>query len=144
MSVLLETSKGDVVIDLLVEECPVTCKNFLKLCKWVPSPLGRGMPALGSAINAATLCDQRRFNCCLRLVPAAPVVLGPGQLQPDGARAARLCPAQSSQLDCALPPLRSPRIKYYNNSLFHNVQSNFIAQTGAPAGDTSGGSSVYG
>jgi cyclophilin family peptidyl-prolyl cis-trans isomerase len=35
MSVLLETSKGDVVIDLLVDECPVTCKNFLKLCKWV-------------------------------------------------------------------------------------------------------------
>lgn len=33
MSVLLETSKGDIVIDLFCNECPVACKNFLKLCK---------------------------------------------------------------------------------------------------------------
>ncbi|KAF8524548.1 cyclophilin-like protein [Hysterangium stoloniferum] len=33
MSVLLETSLGDIVIDLEVETCPKTCENFLKLCK---------------------------------------------------------------------------------------------------------------
>lgn len=33
MAVLLETSKGDIVVDLYVEECPRTCLNFLKLCK---------------------------------------------------------------------------------------------------------------
>ncbi|KAG7447704.1 cyclophilin-like protein [Guyanagaster necrorhizus] len=33
MSVLLETSVGDLVIDLEVESCPKTCENFLKLCK---------------------------------------------------------------------------------------------------------------
>ncbi|KIY43166.1 cyclophilin-like protein [Fistulina hepatica ATCC 64428] len=33
MSVLLETSLGDLVIDLEVESCPKTCENFLKLCK---------------------------------------------------------------------------------------------------------------
>ncbi|KAJ1969284.1 Peptidyl-prolyl cis-trans isomerase-like 4 [Dispira parvispora] len=33
MSVLLETSLGDIVIDLYFEECPRTCLNFLKLCK---------------------------------------------------------------------------------------------------------------
>jgi hypothetical protein len=33
MAVLLETSKGDIVIDLYVDEAPSTCKNFLKLCK---------------------------------------------------------------------------------------------------------------
>ncbi|KIK64950.1 hypothetical protein GYMLUDRAFT_56455 [Collybiopsis luxurians FD-317 M1] len=33
MSVLLETSLGDLVIDLEVEKCPKTCENFLKLCK---------------------------------------------------------------------------------------------------------------
>jgi peptidyl-prolyl cis-trans isomerase-like 4 len=33
MSVLLETSLGDLVVDLDVEQCPNTCKNFLKLCK---------------------------------------------------------------------------------------------------------------
>jgi hypothetical protein len=33
MSVLLETSLGDIVIDLEIELCPVLCENFLKLCK---------------------------------------------------------------------------------------------------------------
>ncbi|KIJ57175.1 hypothetical protein M422DRAFT_198586 [Sphaerobolus stellatus SS14] len=33
MSVLIETSVGDLVIDLEVEACPRTCENFLKLCK---------------------------------------------------------------------------------------------------------------
>lgn len=33
MSVLLETSVGDIVIDLEVELCPALCENFLKLCK---------------------------------------------------------------------------------------------------------------
>lgn len=33
MSVLLETSLGDIVIDLHVDLCPKTCENFLKLCK---------------------------------------------------------------------------------------------------------------
>ncbi|KAM0709619.1 hypothetical protein Q7P35_003659 [Cladosporium inversicolor] len=33
MSVLLETSAGDITIDLLVKEAPKCCENFLKLCK---------------------------------------------------------------------------------------------------------------
>ncbi|KAJ5273892.1 hypothetical protein N7478_009017 [Penicillium angulare] len=33
MSTLLETSLGDIVIDLLVDESPKACENFLKLCK---------------------------------------------------------------------------------------------------------------
>ncbi|KAH6656139.1 cyclophilin-like domain-containing protein [Truncatella angustata] len=33
MSVLLETSLGDIVIDLLVDYAPKECENFLKLCK---------------------------------------------------------------------------------------------------------------
>eukprot|EP01029_Cantina_marsupialis_P006082 TRINITY_DN16622_c0_g1_i1.p1 TRINITY_DN16622_c0_g1~~TRINITY_DN16622_c0_g1_i1.p1 ORF type:complete len:490 (+),score=128.67 TRINITY_DN16622_c0_g1_i1:62-1531(+) len=33
MSVILETSKGQITIDLFVDECPKTCLNFLKLCK---------------------------------------------------------------------------------------------------------------
>jgi peptidyl-prolyl cis-trans isomerase-like 4 len=67
MAVLLDTSAGEIVIDLYTEECPITCKNFLKLCK----------------------------------------------------------------------------IKYYNGCLFHNVQQNFIAQTGDPTGTGEGGTSVY-
>ncbi|KAF2090981.1 cyclophilin-like protein [Saccharata proteae CBS 121410] len=33
MSVLLETSVGEIVIDLLVDGAPRSCENFLKLCK---------------------------------------------------------------------------------------------------------------
>ncbi len=33
MSVLLETSVGDLVIDLFTGDCPKATKNFLKLCK---------------------------------------------------------------------------------------------------------------
>ena len=33
MSIMLETSLGELVIDLEVEKCPKTCENFLKLCK---------------------------------------------------------------------------------------------------------------
>ena len=33
MSVLIETSAGDIVVDLLVEYVPKLCENFLKLCK---------------------------------------------------------------------------------------------------------------
>ncbi|KAJ2367099.1 Peptidyl-prolyl cis-trans isomerase-like 4 [Coemansia sp. RSA 2611] len=33
MSVLLETSLGDIVVDLFVDETPLASKNFLKLCK---------------------------------------------------------------------------------------------------------------
>lgn len=33
MSVLIETSLGDLVIDLEVKQCPATCRNFLALCK---------------------------------------------------------------------------------------------------------------
>jgi peptidyl-prolyl cis-trans isomerase-like 4 len=32
MSVLLETSLGDLVVDLFYEKCPQTCFNFLRLC----------------------------------------------------------------------------------------------------------------
>ncbi|KAL7008988.1 Peptidyl-prolyl cis-trans isomerase-like 4 [Cystobasidiomycetes sp. EMM_F5] len=33
MSVLLETSIGDLILDLDVERCPLLCENFIKLCK---------------------------------------------------------------------------------------------------------------
>ncbi|XP_028252382.1 peptidyl-prolyl cis-trans isomerase-like 4 [Parambassis ranga] len=67
MAVLLETTLGDIVIDLFTEERPKTCLNFVKLCK----------------------------------------------------------------------------IKYYNYCLVHNVQRDFILQTGDPTGTGRGGESIY-
>ncbi|KAL6567643.1 cytochrome P450 monooxygenase 59 [Orobanche gracilis] len=32
MSVMIVTSLGDIVVDLFTNRCPLTCKNFLKLC----------------------------------------------------------------------------------------------------------------
>uniref|UniRef100_A0A8D0GIF3 Peptidyl-prolyl cis-trans isomerase n=1 Tax=Sphenodon punctatus TaxID=8508 RepID=A0A8D0GIF3_SPHPU len=67
MAVLLETTLGDLVIDLYTEERPRACLNFLKLCK----------------------------------------------------------------------------IKYYNYCLIHNVQKDFIIQTGDTQGTGRGGESVF-
>lgn len=67
MSVVIETSIGDFVIDLYIDERPTCCKNFLKLCK----------------------------------------------------------------------------IKYYNFCLIHNIQENYIAQTGDPTGSGRGGESIF-
>ena len=36
------------------------------------------------------------------------------------------------------------RIKYYNNCLFHNIQRDFIAQTGDPTGTGKDGESISG
>ncbi|KAF8963992.1 Peptidyl-prolyl cis-trans isomerase cyp6 [Entomortierella lignicola] len=68
MSVLIETSVGDIVIDLYTKEAPATCLNFLKLCK----------------------------------------------------------------------------VKYYNFCCFHNVQRDFMVQTGDPTATGQGGESIYG
>jgi cyclophilin family peptidyl-prolyl cis-trans isomerase len=39
MSVYLETSAGDIVVDLYTDECPIASENFLKLCKFAsPHP----------------------------------------------------------------------------------------------------------
>ncbi|XP_040206528.1 peptidyl-prolyl cis-trans isomerase-like 4 [Rana temporaria] len=67
MAVLLETTLGDIVMDLYTEERPRACLNFLKLCK----------------------------------------------------------------------------IKYYNYGLVHNVQRDFIIQTGDPLGTGRGGESIF-
>ncbi|KAM6954306.1 peptidyl-prolyl cis-trans isomerase-like 4 [Aplochiton taeniatus] len=67
MAVLLETTLGDIVIDLFTEERPKTTLNFLKLCK----------------------------------------------------------------------------IKFYNYCLVHNVQRDFIIQTGDPTGTGRGGESIF-
>ncbi|XP_064913518.1 peptidyl-prolyl cis-trans isomerase-like 4 isoform X2 [Columba livia] len=67
MAVLLETTLGDLVIDLYTEERPRACLNFLKLCK----------------------------------------------------------------------------VKYYNYCLIHNVQRDFIIQTGDPMGTGRGGESIF-
>ena len=77
MSVLLETSKGDIVIDLYWEDCPIAAKNFIKLCKTkyynfslfhnvVPGttiqtgdPTGTGQG--GTSIYGELFGDQARF-----------------------------------------------------------------------------------
>ncbi|XP_026756079.2 peptidyl-prolyl cis-trans isomerase sig-7 [Galleria mellonella] len=68
MSVVIETTLGDITVDLYIEQRPVTCLNFLKLCK----------------------------------------------------------------------------MKFYNYNLFHTIRSGFIAQTGDPTGEGSGGQSIFG
>ena len=102
---LLQTSQGEITIDLHVDLAPRTCKNFLKLCK-----------------------RARR-----RRPPAVP--------SPPPCRARARLPAHAL---CGGVPPPNPRVKYYNNCMFHNIQPAFIAQTGDPTGSGKGGDSVSG
>lgn len=52
--------------------------------------------------------------------------------------------APLSPQSALLLPLPMHRAKYYNNCIFHNVQHNFLVQTGDPTGKGKGGSSIYG
>jgi len=49
-----------------------------------------------------------------------------------------LCPRTTKNF------LKLCKAKYYNNCLFHNVQKDFMVQTGDPTGTGRGGQSVYG
>jgi peptidyl-prolyl cis-trans isomerase-like 4 len=59
MSLLLETSLGDIVIDLEVEACPKTCENFLKLCKVYYYNL--------NALFNGSFHPTSHHSCCLTL-----------------------------------------------------------------------------
>ncbi len=39
--------------------------------------------------------------------------------------------------------LKLCKIKYYNNCLFHNIQKDFVIQTGDPTNTGKGGESIY-
>lgn len=39
--------------------------------------------------------------------------------------------------------LKLCKVKYYNNSVFYNVQKNYIAQVGDPTNKGTGGSSIW-
>lgn len=122
MAVLLETSRGDIVIDLFVEDCPLACRNFLKLCKCAESSSQqRGGSGMTACWGWSCSVQHRRAS-----------------------RGAATHRAHTGLRRYAATPDRPRRIKYYNNCLFHNVQRNFIVQTGDPTGTGKGGSSVYG
>jgi peptidyl-prolyl cis-trans isomerase-like 4 len=59
--VLLQTSQGDVVIDLHAELAPKACKNFLKLCKCVAQRALR----LTRALTRRGRCRLKYYNNCI-------------------------------------------------------------------------------
>ena len=76
MAVLLETSRGDLAVDLFVDECPLASKNFLKLCKikyynnclfhkaslppWLPRLPAPATPCRGFRPQTARFCCVRQ------------------------------------------------------------------------------------
>ena len=66
MAVILETSKGDIVIDLFIKDCPAASKNFLKLCKCAGNFLCL-LPAASSStlLNALPPSRIKYYNNCL-------------------------------------------------------------------------------
>ena len=164
---LLETSKGDLVIDLYTDECPVASSNFLKLCKCACSATCRAFPCCTGAFSPpsplrprllpkpmATVFRRLHVKSCAycastlrrchysldtRHRPAA-ARPAPALLRLKRAGACRRCKTHFS----SSPPHALRRIKYYNNVLFHKVERNFIVQTGDPTGTGKGGSSING
>jgi cyclophilin family peptidyl-prolyl cis-trans isomerase len=135
MSVIIETSKGDLVVDVFVDDCPKAAANFLK---WVQKcrAMGRGVPQL-----CTRLCGAGREEQCAARHGCR------GQAQLRTSTYCRLV----RELTLALPPSLFPcplhrlcKLKYYNNCLFYNVQHNFIAQSGDPTNTGKGGESVWG
>jgi cyclophilin family peptidyl-prolyl cis-trans isomerase len=135
MAVLLETSKGDLVIDLLVDDAPMACKNFLKLCKWVQRRSDTSWD-LGRAADTTAVTTGRAVK--QQAARASPLLVLRRSFGPQR-NAASLPGAGTPDL---LPPIC--RMKYYNNCIFHNVQKDFIAQTGDPTGTGRGGDSIWG
>lgn len=66
MSVILETSKGDIVVDLFVEECPRACQNFLKYVDW-PSLACFTLTLIFSrgTMFDRRLCKIKYYNNCI-------------------------------------------------------------------------------
>lgn len=121
MSVYVETSAGDLVVDLFTDECPLACKNFVKLCKYARS------------LHISHLVPSQCLLCSLLWYCVLSASSGRGS-HPQAQTLSGLLS------DCCV----HCRAKYYNNCLFFKITRNFIAQTGDPKNDGSGGSSVYG
>lgn len=67
----METSKGDIVVDLYTDECPLASKNFLKLCKYAsntPREASISVVAIASSnlmIGTVWHCRIKYYNNCL-------------------------------------------------------------------------------
>lgn len=59
MSVMIETSLGDVVIDLFVDKCKNACTNFIKLCKQ-------------KFYNGACVVELHKHHVCKLSTPGKP------------------------------------------------------------------------
>jgi cyclophilin family peptidyl-prolyl cis-trans isomerase len=84
MSVLVETSLGEFVVDLYTDMCPIAAKNFLKLCKMKyynnvlffnvqqnfiiqsGDPTGEMLPRLLGAQLVQSWCYGRIRGFCIR------------------------------------------------------------------------------
>lgn len=71
MSVLIVTSVGDIVVDLHTDRCPLTSKNFLKLCKYAfwrsyhESRYHSVMRYIYILFLILCLCRMKYYNGCL-------------------------------------------------------------------------------
>ncbi|CAI5988058.1 unnamed protein product, partial [Closterium sp. NIES-65] len=147
MAVLVETSVGEMVIDLHTDLCPLATKNFLKLAKSValaPSPCQPKAPPLPPALLASPLTYLHRSMT--REMDEVPRILCYGSCNLPPAPALATIPPEPllSRRGMPMPILfPPPRMKYYHHCVFHRVQRDFIVQTGDPTATGAGGDSVY-
>lgn len=115
MSVLIVTSLGDIVVDLHADRCPLTSKNFLKLCKYGSLWL--------ICYWVVFWCSYFWIFVMFGVICWILVVI---RAKMDLSDYVFVC-----------------RMKYYNGCLFHKVEKDFLAQTGDRTGTGTSGESVY-
>ncbi|GFS45291.1 cyclophilin 59 [Actinidia rufa] len=130
MSVLIVTSLGDIVVDLHTDLCPLTAKNFLKLCKCIPG--------IRSFIVYASGTSTGPRRTILSIYFGTPLVD-----PPSGVWISAMLLNFGVVLERVGANQCTTGIKYYNGCLFHTIQKDFTAQTGDPTGSGAGGDSIY-
>jgi peptidyl-prolyl cis-trans isomerase-like 4 len=103
MSVLFETSLGDLVIDLEVESCPKTCENVVKLCKVYDNNLNA--PFNGNCVYFSRIIQVRLVSKDLLAQIGDPSATGTGG-------ESILSYIGSSSSSGYFPPEHVPRLKH--------------------------------
>ena len=82
MSVYIETSIGDVVVDLYTDECPLASKNFLKLCKYAPLLVSLSqyhIPVIHRSVSSLVKAHPIEVDTCTLQGHGSHAVLNLGQ-----------------------------------------------------------------
>lgn len=126
MSVLIETSRGDLVVDLFCDEAPIAARNFLRLCKCV-FPFAN--KSLMRFVGGTKKDIEKKKQWMTEKKKQDQFFFSKPRL---------------TKIKIKIKIKSKNRLKYYNNTLFHRIVPGLVAQAGDPTGTGRGGSCAEG